>query len=135
MCTHPYFRGWQIQRQFRQVIDGLSKTLMAGEKFVHTNPVFYGDASLGDGSFFNDDSNFTGVRMAGLGFSILRGLPPPNGAQTEKIQNCFGSAHANGICQFALADGSARGINPDTAQSVLAGWSHISDGVAVIDTD
>ncbi|MDA0657955.1 MAG: DUF1559 domain-containing protein [Planctomycetota bacterium] len=131
-CAYPYYREWKIQRQFKNVTDGLSKTLMLGQKYVHPDTKTWGDATI-----FSDDSSFISLRIAGAGYPIIRGEPIlPKGRNPALVsQQSFGSAHANGICNFALGDGSVRGITPDTPTSVLGLWSHVADGEVVVDTN
>ena len=47
------FKNWRHLLGFEHVTDGLSQTLLIGEKFVHAE--FQGDTVSGDGTFWNSD--------------------------------------------------------------------------------
>ena len=122
--TNLHYTGWKIHRRIRDVTDGLSNTLMIGEKHVHQADM--GHAQRGDGAFHNDDKHSTSARVAGPGFPIARG--PEDVLFGDAIMGVFGSAHPGGICQFVLGDGSVREIKPDTSTIVLGHLANIHDG-------
>ena len=119
------YTGWEIFRTFDDVSDGLSNTLLAGEKYVH--PRHWGEGTWGDHSFYNDDSGIVVMRVAGPGYSIVRSISnliiPPAVAK-----NSFGSYHNAGICQFVLGDGSVRAIEPSINTRLFGHLANIFDG-------
>jgi prepilin-type N-terminal cleavage/methylation domain-containing protein len=140
-CSVPYFTGtltgsnptwtftgWKIKRFFRDVEDGLSNTLMAGEKHVH--PDHWGEAAYRDSSCYNEDSGRTTSRLAGPGYPILR-KPRDNTLGPVTTQWSYGSSHVGGICQFVLGDGSVRPIKPTINSTVLGYLANIHDGEVI----
>ncbi len=122
------YTGWKIFRSFRHVTDGLSKTLMAGEKYAHA--AHLGEGAWGDHSFYNDDSGRVVFRVAGPGFSIVQSRLDdtiPAGIATHS----FGSDHPDGTCLFALGDGSVRPIEPTINTTILGRLANISDGESI----
>jgi prepilin-type processing-associated H-X9-DG protein len=122
------YTGWKTFRQFRQVSDGLSKTLLVGEK--HVDPAFEGDASHGDGSLYNDDASICSGRRAGPLFPIASRPGDPSLTQSQK-DSVFGSSHSGGECQFVMCDGSVQRLNPSLNSQVLGYLSNIWDGIAI----
>ena len=127
---HATYTGWKIQRTFADVTDGLSNTLMVGEKYVH--PQHWGESAWGDSSCYNDDNAKVAFRLAGPGFSIVRARVDLV-ISHEVAWYSFGSYHTGGLCQFVLGDGSVRTIEP-TINTVQLGWlANIRDGKVVGD--
>jgi len=112
------YTGWKIRRKFRDVTDGLSNTLLAGEKYL--NPNHMGKKIYGDSSFYSDDRNFICNRMAGPGMPMAK-KSQDNTVPANTIANSFGSWHEGGSCHFALSDGSVRVIEP-SINSIVYGW-------------
>jgi type II secretory pathway pseudopilin PulG len=98
------------------VVDGLSNTILIGEKELDVN-------HYTDGQTYCDDNCI----MAGLDNDIYRGgggsTPPIQDAPGVASQNQFGSAHAN-ICLFVFCDGAVHkigyGIDPTTFLNLLS---------------
>ena len=122
------FTGWKIKRFFRDVEDGLSNTLMAGDKHVH--PDHMGERNYGDSSFYSGDFSRITSRLAGPGFPIVR-KPNDNTIPFTTLQWSFGSSHVGGICQFVLGDGSVRPVKPTINTTVLGYLSNIHDGEVI----
>jgi len=101
--------SWSSRTAFKSITDGLSNTLMVGEKYVHKDR--FGDSAWFDGSIFNGDpGNRNAARTAGVYGSnaacpLARTITEPNNACGQ-----FGSFH-HGVCQFVLCDGSVRTIS------------------------
>ena len=113
--------------KFGNVTDGLSNTLLVGDKQVHFQKAQWGQPAQGDDSIWNDDNN-SHFRYAGPGFPLC--------ADPEDITNGgirFGSAHAS-ICQFALCDGSVRALQVNIDATNLGRLADRRDG-QVISTD
>jgi prepilin-type N-terminal cleavage/methylation domain-containing protein len=119
--------NWRVFRRFKDVTDGLSHTLLAGEKHVHPDHV--GDFVWGDGCIWNDDNAAPNTRVVGAGFGLT--LSPtdstvPNNSSDHAWR--FGSSHAAGICQFVFCDGSVQAFSPETSTTALSYLANIRDG-------
>jgi prepilin-type N-terminal cleavage/methylation domain-containing protein len=109
--------GYGEAISFKNVVDGLSKTLMVGEKFVPDHQ--FGKREYGDNSFYNDDGFHTSIRLAGSGFF----LATPGDETTLDAGTLwwmFGSHHLGGNTNFVLADASVRKFTPDISADILA---------------
>jgi len=105
------------------VKDGLSNTLMLGEKYL--NPDRYEDGgSGGDNECMYVGGNSENIRAANSGT-----LPYQDRPGFELVYN-FGSAHALAI-GFALCDGSVRSIGYTIDPAVYQNLAHRKDGKAV----
>ena len=122
------YYGWKTPIRFMQITDGLSHTLLAGEKFVHAD--HFGEWEYGDNSFYNDEHWDNILRMIGPGFPIL---PNPDDPTVQSLFDdtalgSFGSWHAGGVCNFVFCDGSVRGLVPSTSTTLLGYVSQVADG-------
>jgi hypothetical protein len=87
----------------KEVVDGLSNTILVGEKYI--NPDYY-YAGLSNGD--------NGPMLQGYDWDIVRlgnsGYPPLHDRAGVITDWNFGSAHVQ-VCQFVFCDGSAHAIN------------------------
>jgi prepilin-type N-terminal cleavage/methylation domain-containing protein len=104
------------------ITDGTSNTLMLGEKHVRLN--HFGESGDGDEAYYSGTSYDSAQRVAGNGYPIARDARDNNSHR----QDMFGSWHTSGICQFALADGSVRGIKPSIDVVNLGYLANRADG-------
>jgi len=136
-CPNVRVLAFKGLRKFKHVEDGLSHTLLVGEKWVH--PKYYGQRDWGDNCYFNDDKPYNFVRKAGILVNPrlqldFRLVPNPEpqifriDAFKERLSKRFGSDHPGGFCQFVFGDGSVRGLQADTPGLVLAALANIADG-------
>ena len=99
---------------FKDVRDGLAKTIFIGEKHVPITGFTQG--RRGDSSAYNADNLEVNSRIAGPGYGLVSN---PNWDDFPDWYNLrFGSAHP-GICQFVFGDGHVRSLNVDTSEVVL----------------
>jgi prepilin-type N-terminal cleavage/methylation domain-containing protein len=128
ISSHPKVQGnnivagWDDRVAFRDISDGTSNTVMVGEPFIPfgemTKSPYNGPAYFG--RYFQ---NFS--RIGGPGVPLAH----HPGDQRGTLYS-FGSAH-NGIVQFALADGSVRGISTSISSRVLGDLCNRHDGTSV----
>lgn len=112
---------WAYQRKFADLnTDGLSQTLLLGEKFIWRMNQ--------DKSVFGGGSRLNYVRVCGAGMGIVRPDEDAAGASDWR----FGSAHP-GICHFALADGHVVAFSASTSDRILQALAEVGDGVIVGD--
>jgi hypothetical protein len=114
----PRLGPWKSQTSFGNITDGLSNTLLVGEKFL--KPGTFGinapsdiNAGYGDGSIYNGDHPWVCSRAAGPSSPLARDI-------NVAFISQFGSWHP-GICQFVLVDGAVRAL-PVTISPVLLGY-------------
>jgi hypothetical protein len=137
---------WQGSITPDHVRDGLSNTLLAGEKHVLQND------PGSDGSIYNGDNPNQAARAAGQAWcdwdhnpatsspgqsdgNERRQINPlaasPTDVSMEFPGFVFGSWHAGGSCGFVLADGSVRGISPQVDLDTLARLANRRDGQVI----
>ncbi|QEG37394.1 DUF1559 domain-containing protein [Bythopirellula goksoeyrii] len=118
------FKNWQHLLGFKHVTDGLTQTLLIGEKFVH--PDFQGDAAKGDGTFWNSDLHSPTVRVGGENY-WLSSSDLDDTVLDDPIHMPFGGPHP-GICQFVMCDGSVQAISSTINTTVLGYLADRADG-------
>ena len=115
-------RDWLDKVRLSDVTDGTSQTLMIGETFVprgkDRETPYNGVAYFG-----RHLTNF--ARIAGPGVPLAH-------SQDDQRANLysFGSSHA-GIVQFAMTDGSVRGISTSISTRVLGNLTNRRDGETI----
>lgn len=118
---HP-LASWYSATRFEHVRDGLSLTLMIGEK--HVRPVNLGnETDFGDGPQFGGWAYDT-IRLAGFTYRLADG---PSGTVAGNENIVFGSAHAGSV-NFVWGDGSVRGLQPTIDTTTLAQLSTRAGG-------
>ena len=122
------FSNWKMNRKFKIVTDGLSKTLMIGEKHVFQG--HEGEGDFGDNSYMNDDGAAAAVSFAGPDYPLATS-PSDSSIKDDARKWTFGSHHAGGIVQFAMADGSVQAIPSSIDRIVLGYLANISDGQVI----
>jgi prepilin-type N-terminal cleavage/methylation domain-containing protein len=123
--------SWRSRTSFADITDGLSNTLLIGEK--HVRPTEFGKETEGDNSIYDDDNVFTLARFAG------RQTPGPidrplasSPTDNYRPEERFGSYHP-GVCQFVLCDGSVRAIQNSINVETLTRLAVRNDGLPVGD--
>lgn len=145
MDTTNRVARWSNGVNFAAATDGLSNTLLVGERNVPQYHLSKKNPSQFDGPGYRgrQDADFHSrgwsIRRAGIGYPISRGprfdcgAPSNTGARNLVCGMQFGSHHP-AVSQFVLGDASVRGIAPQVSETVLQALAHRSDG-AVIDSD
>jgi prepilin-type N-terminal cleavage/methylation domain-containing protein/prepilin-type processing-associated H-X9-DG protein len=112
--------GFRNGFRIADISDGLSNTLMIGEKHVPFN--MYGDVNSRDGAAYNGDkaTSFVGASATNL----------PAKGPTDTRTGCFGSSHS-GVVQFVFCDGSVKALNNSIQGSVYANLANRLDGNVV----
>ena len=107
---------WPDSRlRFKHVVDGLTKTILAGEKHLQFGKYGAKYDVGGDGSIYSaNDIAFT-MRTGGTTSPIAR-VPEDDILGAYRLS--FGSWHS-GICQFVMADGSVHVIATDISGDLL----------------
>jgi hypothetical protein len=122
LCADDRPREWIDRLRLKDVTDGLSKTILAGELHVPRGRLnqYPENGSIYDGSHFPFSSRLGG-----------RGVPLASSADfIDSRQYTFGSWH-RGACQFALADGSVHVIDVGIDELVLERLCSRYDGEVV----
>ena len=127
------YSGWKPQIKFQDITDGLSHTLMVGEKFMW--PDRQGLHDWGDFTIWGDDAMISNVRLAGIRFPLVQDEPSrdENGSEnvTKHYTNLpFGGAHS-GTCNFVLCDGSVINLSFETDPEILGYLANRRDGQVV----
>jgi prepilin-type N-terminal cleavage/methylation domain-containing protein len=125
------WHGEDLYISIKQVPDGLSKTLLIGEKQAPTRGYGYYQTPSGeltyDAGVFNGDGYHTVGRQAGPGFGLARD-------PEETVNRNFGGPHA-GICQFVLADGSVQALSVQIDEVILGYLANRKDGKMINNND
>jgi len=126
LCNTPRLKPRPGLR-FADATDGLSNTLLAGEKHIaYDTPnkrPGYGDYNFGDGGAYNGDH---GSSMRGAGTTLARSLTDTGSR--------FGSNHT-GVCNFVLGDGSVRSIRNTIQATTLKNLAIRNDGNPITDQE
>jgi prepilin-type N-terminal cleavage/methylation domain-containing protein len=121
---------------FAMITDGLSNTILIGEKHV---PLGYFGVGGWDCSLYNGDYPSCSCRAAGPKWPIAQS--PSDLAEISREDDTvfatypaigYGSYHP-GICQFAMADGSVRPISVTIDPGIMALLANPADGLPVPD--
>ena len=124
--------GYKPVVKFKNIVDGLSKTILVGEKHVLELDPTDGGSCFGkksicrDNSVYNPDNHRSHARygsdLAPIAVSRDEPMPEPR-AQ-------FGSWHA-GICNFLLGDSSVRSVSTSLDVITLGRLCNIRDGETI----
>ena len=121
------YSGWRPQIKFTHISDGLSHTLLIGEKYVHPNTE--GKIWEGDGSFWSDDGMVGKVRVAGVRAPLARSDYDET-VVPDALNMPFGGSHP-GICQFVWCDGRVQPLATVINTKLLGYLANRSDSKVV----
>jgi len=121
------YSGWKAQIKFKNISDGLSHTLLIGEKFVH--PDHEGKIWDGDGSFWSDDGMVGKVRVAGIRAPLAQ-TDTDDTVVFHPLNMPFGGPHT-GICQFVWCDGHVQPLSTTINSRVLGYLANRGDSFVV----
>jgi prepilin-type N-terminal cleavage/methylation domain-containing protein len=107
---------------FGDISDGLSNTLMVGEKHVPGPASNFGKSAVGDLCIYASDHGTIG-RQAGVQYPLAPSSTAPAGM-------VFGSWHT-GTVQFVFCDGSVHGLSVNIPPRTLGYLANRSDGQAI----
>ena len=124
---------------FATASDGLSNTMLIGEKHVVTGT--FGDCTMGDCSAYMDDSpgnyRFVGLQTSTNAGAVVNPPVPwplaqgPNDASGPNLAKKFGSWHT-GICQFVFGDGSVHAISLNADLQAMTWLARPDDGQTIV---
>jgi prepilin-type N-terminal cleavage/methylation domain-containing protein len=114
--TPPFKPG----TSFREITDGTSNTLLAGDKHMHTKHL--NDPAKSDGPAYNGDKGHS-HRSVGPSRPLAKG-------PMDTVTSRFGSWHTS-VTNFVLCDGSVRSIQ-NNANATTLGWLAGKDDGQVI---
>jgi len=109
---------------FHAITDGLSNTLLVGEKHIIQGQ--FGTGWL-DSSIYNGNYTTPTTRSAGPDYPLAKS---PRDREFSGQQAVFGSWH-HGICQFVFCDGSVRSLPVDIDPNTLGLLANKCDGQVI----
>jgi prepilin-type N-terminal cleavage/methylation domain-containing protein len=109
---------------FREITDGTSNTLLAGDKHVYIKGL--NTPAKGDGGAFNGDKGHA-HRCVGTSRPLSKG-------PQDTVSNAFGSWHP-GVTNFVLVDGSVRGFSNGANAQMMGYMAGKDDGQVVSGLD
>jgi prepilin-type N-terminal cleavage/methylation domain-containing protein len=112
---------------FAGIQDGLSNTLLAGEK--HVRPDAFGKFAAGDNAFYSGFEFRSAQRVAGPGYPLVR-HPLQFALGEGNSEFLFGGPHP-GVCQFVLCDGSVRALAVTIDTTNLGRLADRADGQTI----
>ncbi len=118
-CIDGRPSSWIDRITHAQVSDGLSNTILVGEKHIALRnlKLFPEDSPIWDGDHFA-----ASMRVGGLGQGLARGPYDLNAGFLA-----FGSAHPT-VVHFAMGDASVRAVRNDIDNLVLGNLTHRGNG-------
>lgn len=121
-----YPRGVRLE----EITDGLTNTIMVGEKHVHTDYMGFGWL---DCSIFNGDYDICSCRPGGRNrFNPAITFPIADSIKSDRP--LFGSYHPV-KCQFGFVDGRVQGLHKNIDPDVLGMLTARNDGNVIPDYD
>jgi prepilin-type N-terminal cleavage/methylation domain-containing protein len=119
VCRDGLPTGWHDKIRHKDLVDGASNTLLAGEMHVPADRLAQVPEN---GPLYNGKDLPAYARLGGPGFAIGRG---PEDRTVSAMS--FGSWHV-GVCPFVAADGSIQLIDPNIDSMAMRALCHRFDG-------
>ena len=116
MASDGAFQCGSAGTRFLQITDGLSNTILVGEKHVALRQFGVGWC---DCSTYDGDNYVCSSRAGGPDYPIAQTLDDPGWK--------FGSYHTS-ICQFGFCDGSVHSVPSSLSPDILGLLCNINDG-------
>jgi len=113
---------WEDKIRIASISDGTSNTFMIGEMHIPQGELL---ASPYNGPAYHGRNYTNFIRVGGPGIPLAH-----NTEDQRAISYSFGSSH-EGIVQFAMADGSVRGVSTSLSTRILARLCNREDGETV----
>lgn len=129
VCNPVGYPPDRSRTRIAMVTDGLSNTLLLGERHVRPDKLGHGPGTTqpggndGDNCIFNGDQAQTSGRIAGPRFLLARS--PDEGTGSPQLR--FGSYHS-GIVNFVFGDGAVRAIATSIDGTNLGRLANRKDG-------
>lgn len=120
-------KSFRSNTTFASIRDGLSNTLLVGEK--HVRPDAFGKFDAGDNAFYSGFEFRSAQRVAGPGFPLVR-HPFQFELGEGNSAFLFGGPHP-GVCQFVLCDGSVRALSVTIDTNNLGRLADRADGQTI----
>ena len=125
------YRNWKLLVRMKHVTDGLSHTLLIGEKYVRVGNA-QGRTVWGDGTFWSGDLHAPTTRVAGERFPLARSDDDLD-VIPGVINMPFGGPHPGSICVFVYGDNSVHSISANINTTVLGYLATRHDGAVIED--
>lgn len=121
------------QTSFKQIVDGLSKTVFLGEKHLpqtQNGEETFGKKKYYDNSVYNADYHRALARYGSIDAPLAQSLTEPVAGESHTN---FGGWH-NGTCNFVFGDASTRTVKNSIDGVTLGYLCNIRDGQVVDDS-
>ena len=102
--------NWESKRAIKDITDGTSNTLAVGEYATKTHLSRRTYWAYAYTSYNESIVTFAQSRCLIPDFDLCSNTPPTG---TNQCKRAWGSFHSGGILNFAMCDGSVRGISPN----------------------
>lgn len=121
-CADGTPRDWIDKIRMRDITDGLSNTILAGETHINRERI---NIPPDDGSIYNGWHFSFSMRIGGRHVPLAKNMH-----DVDTRLYGFGSWHP-GVCQFALCDGSVRAVSVNISEELLGKLCVRHDGQTV----
>lgn len=112
---------WYDKIRLRDVVDGLSNTILVGERHVHKSRLLI---SPNDEPMFDGTNFYSMSRVAGPGMRLAK-------SSSDEVEGmaimAFGSWHTQRV-NFAFTDGRVQSLSTSASENVLGNLMHRNDG-------
>jgi prepilin-type N-terminal cleavage/methylation domain-containing protein len=124
-------RKWESEITLKRITDGLSMTILAGEKHIPAGQ------TERQGSLYNGDNQSNCARVVGLDAPIANS--PADSSMCRSVGGCtrcvcdnFGSWHP-GVCQFVFLDAHVSAVSNTADLTVIEAMATRAGGESIVD--